>query len=177
MKTFNFTLALVILVTLSGCKAIDSLTHFTIPFNTNVTIKSNLNIGSLPFIPTPPIPLETDQTFKSNNTAKELIEKAYIKTLKLTVLKPDGEDFSILKNIEIYIAADGLDDVKVASLDLVPTGKSSIDLNCSNADLKPFIMKDKFTLKIKTVTDEINTKDYDIQIDGSFWLDAKILGV
>jgi hypothetical protein len=176
MKTLKITLALLISILFGGC---DSLTHFTIPFKTTVTIKATVGglPGEIPFIPTPPIPLETDQTFKSNNTAKELIEKAYIKTLKLTVLKPDGEDFSILKNIEIYIAADGLDDVKVASLDLVPTGKSSIDLNCSNADLKPFIMKDKFTLKIKTVTDEINTKDYDIQIDGSFWLDAKILGV
>jgi len=177
MKTLNLTFAFVMFIILSGCKTVDSLTHFTIPVKTTTTIKASLPIN-IPFdIPTPPIPLNTKQTFDSNNTAKELIEQAYLNTLTLTVLKPEGEDFSILKNIEIYIAANGLDYLKVASLYLVPTGKTTIELDCTEVDLKPFIMKDEFTLKIKTLTDEINTKDYDIQIEGSFWVDAKILGI
>lgn len=177
MKITLKVIMLLVFMGLTGCKVADTLTHFNIPFSQTVTIPASIQLN-LPFnIPTPSITLNLEKTFETNITNKDLIEKLYLNTLHLKILKPEGEDFSILKSIEIYIEADGLTAEKIAWLDDVPSNLSTIELKTSSTDLTPYIMKNSFNLKINTTTDELNIKDYDIQIDGSFWVDAKILGI
>ncbi len=174
----NFILYLLSAVLLlSSCDALDSLTQFNMDMSEEVTIDPTIPIN-VPFdIPTPQITLNTEKTFELNNTKKNLVQEIKLKNLSMTVTSPTGEDFSILNSIEIYIAADSLPEEKIAYLDNIPDSVSKIDLNTVPIDLKDYILKDNFNLRIKTKTDEVNTREYKIKLDARFWVNARILGI
>lgn len=96
----------------------------------------------------------------------------------MTVTSPANGNFNFLKNIEIYISADGLDDVKVASLENIPNNAAMpLQLVVDTVNLKQYILKDKFGLKVKAITDEMTTSEYQISINTTFLVDAKIAGL
>ena len=169
---------LITVVALAGCKKLDKLTQFDMKFDTSVDIPSTVGIN-LPFnILTPDITTNSESSFESNDTRKDLIEKITLKTMEMTVSKPAGEDFSFLKSIEITIKADGLDDKKIAWLNDIPDNAgSTITLETTPDDLKEYIKKDSYKLDVETTTDEILTQDYTIDIHNVFFVDAKILGI
>ncbi len=174
----KYILFLLAVVALSGCEKVDKLTQFDMNYDSSVDIPSTVGIN-LPFnIYTPDITTNSESSFESNDTRKDLIEQINLKTMELTVSKPSGEDFSFLKSIEITIKADGLDDKKIAWKNDIPSNAGNkISLETTSDDLKEYIKKDNFKLDVETVTDEILTKDYTLDIHTVFFVDAKILGI
>lgn len=170
-------LTAIVFIAVSGCKQIDKLTQFTMKYDETVTVPSNIGIN-LPFnILSPPITTNSETEFSVNNTHKDLIEEIRLTKLNLSITAPTGADFSFLKSIRIYISADGLDEIEIAWLDNVPADAGSeIALETANDDIKEYIKKDSFSLRLNTVTDEILTSDYQINIHSEFFVDAKILG-
>ena len=174
----NIIFLLITVAVLSGCEKLDKLTQFDMNFDTSIDIPATVGVN-LPFnIITPDITTNSESSFESNETNKDLIEKITLKTMEMTVSKPDGEDFSFLKSIEITIKADSLDDKKIAWLNDIPANAgSTITLETTPDDLKEYIKKDSYKLDIKTTTDEILTQDYTIDIHNVFFVDAKIFGI
>ena len=123
--------------TFLGCKKIDKLTQFNIEFNNTATIPSSTGIN-LPFnVLTPDVETNSSSTFSSNDTRKDLIEEILLKELRLTINTPNGEDFSFLKSISIYINANGLSEAKIAYNDNVSQNVgSTLALTVLCTDLK-----------------------------------------
>lgn len=177
MKAFKLLFIAAMILILNSCDDLDKYTKFDLNFTQEVTIKASTSV-KLPFnLPTPPVSTNSESAFKTNNTNKDLVEEINLTKLQLKVLSPAGEDFSILKSIEVSISAAGLPTEKVAWLDAVPTGQSTILLDVSSTDLKDYIFADEFTLNVNTVTDEMNTRDYQIEIKSVFNVNAKLLGI
>jgi hypothetical protein len=166
-----------ILFALLGCKKIDKLTQFNMEFNESIVIPSSTGIN-LPFnILTPDVATNAESTFAVNDTRKDLIEEIKLTKLTLTLTAPPNGDFGFLKSISVFISADGLSETKIAWKDVVPSDIGAVlNLEVSDTDLKDFIMKDNFKLKLNTVTDELLTSDHHIDIKSVFFVDAKILG-
>lgn len=160
-----------------ACKKIDKLTHFTMEFNETVVIPSSAGIN-LPFnVLTPDIQTNSESTFASNDTRKDLVEEIRLTKLDLTLKSPAGSDFGFLKSVSVFIAASGLPETKVAWKDNIPSDAGPyLNLDVSNADLKEYIKKDRFSLRLNTVTDELVTSDQQINVHSVFFVDAKILG-
>ena len=168
----------VLFIVFSGCSVVDELTKFDIDYNSKVTVPASSGVELPIVMQTPDVETSSESEFESNNTRKDLIEEIQLKRMRLTITSPSGEDFSFLKSIEIYIKADGVDEILIASLSPVPADAGSqIDLETSGADLKEYIKKDSFTLRVKTATDEVIDNDIDIAILSVFAVDASILGV
>jgi len=163
---------------LGGCETIDKLTQFDMDYEETITIPSSIGIN-LPFtIWTPNIKTNSEEVFQINDTHKDLIEEIVLKELNLNVVSPQGGDFSFLKDIEVYISAEGLDEIKIAwKYDIPDDAGASISLETTNADLKEYIKLDEFKLKLTTVTDELILTDYDVDVKAKFFVDAKILGI
>jgi len=178
-KTMKETLIvfLVFLFIISGCKEIDKLTQFEMEYNETVVIPSSIG-GDLPFYLFA-LDMESDSetTFAVNDTRKDLIEEIILTRMDLTITSPSNGDFGFLESINIFITADGLPDVKIAWMDNVPAdaGKS-LSLETTNSDLKGFLKKESFSLKITTVTDEDIYTDHHIDFNSVFFVDAKVLG-
>jgi hypothetical protein len=175
-KMVKQILVLGIIVSIFGCKKVDKLTQFKMVFNETEVIPSSTGIN-LPFnILTPDIVTNSESTFAVNDTRKDLIEEITLTTLSLTISSPSSADFSFLQSINVYISADGLNEVKIAWKENVPADVSVLNLDITGVDLKEYIKADQFSLRLNTVTDELLTADHQIDIHSEFFVDAKILG-
>ncbi len=173
-KCFSVFILTLLLV---NCDKIDELTMFSIDYDTQVTIQSNVGIN-LPFdVFTPDTETNSESTFESNDTRKDLIEEIKLTKLQLKIASPNDADFSFLESIEVYISAEGLSEVKIASKTSIPETVTSLDLDVVDVDLKDYIKKDSYKLRLNTVTDEAITRDHEIDIKSTFFVDAKILGL
>jgi hypothetical protein len=168
---------LIIGILFPACKQVDKLTMFDIDFTSSVTIPSSSGINLPLDILTPDIETNSESTFAVNNTQKELIEEITLKTMDLEIQSPGGADFKFLKSIEIYLNATDLPEIRIAWDENVSDGIGpNLELETTAKDLKEYIKKDKFNLRVYTVTDETINQDHEILVNSVFHVDAKILG-
>lgn len=173
----NILLPVFILITLTfGCKKAEELTQFDIDYSSEVTIPSSTGI-SLPFdLFTPDVETNSESKFAINDTRKDKIEFISLKKLQLVIKSPSGADFSFLESIEIFINANGLSEKRVAwKENISPSAGSDLSLDVSEINLQEYILKDEFSLRVQTVTDEVITQDHVLEINSTFFVDAKLL--
>ena len=179
MKKYLFSL-LMIVPFLSGCESLSKLTQFDLPFSQSITVPpittEFLALGIPITLNTPEIKTNIDSVLNSYSLETDFVEKITLKEMKLTVSSPAGEDLSFLKDITIYLTASGTDDVKVASATDVST-TTPLLLAVENVNLKSYLLKDKFALKIVVSGDEVTTVEHKVNIDMIFAFDAKVLGL
>jgi hypothetical protein len=162
----------------NSCKKIDKLTQFNMEYNESIVIPSTTGIALPIDLLTPDIESNSESTFAINDTRKDLVEKIVLTSLDLAITSPSGGDFSFLESISIFINAEGLQETRIAWFDEIPpSAGSALVLETSDTDLKEYIKKDNFSLKVNTVTDELISSDHHIEIQAVFFVDAKILGI
>jgi len=176
MKKYLFAL-LIVVPLLVGCDSLSKLTMFELPFDQSVTFPA------MPALNTP-IPLEItgiktniDSVLTSLKLKSDMIQAVKLKKMDFTLSSPADGDLSFLKSVEIFITGEGLDDVKIASTGDVTTNTKNVSLALEDVDLKDFILKDKFGLKIITTTDKATSKEQKINISFKFLVDLKVLGL
>ena len=167
-----------LLVIISSCKKVDELTKFNMNYDTSTTIPASTGINLPINLLTPDIETDSESEFAVNNTRKDLIEEIVLTKLTLNITSPANQDFGFLKSVKIFIAAEGLEEIEIARRENIPTdiGKQ-LELETNNIDIKDYIKKDKFNLRVNTVTDELLGSDVNIDIASRFHVDAKILGI
>lgn len=176
MRTYIFILGSVI-IAMVGCKAVDKLTQFEMDYNSSVVIPASIGIDLPSNIQTPDVVTNSESTFEVKDTRKDMIEEVQLTSLKLTITVPENGNFNFMKSISVFMSAEGVPETKIAWKENIANGAGSVlDLETSNEDLKEYIKKDKFTLRLNTVTDELITTDHHIDIHSVFFVDAKILG-
>jgi hypothetical protein len=169
---------LFIVITFYSCDKLDELTKFDIEYSQRATIPSSTGVD-LPFdVFTPETETNSESEFEINDTRKDLIEEIKLTQLELVIISPDGADFSFLESISVFISADGLDEIQIASLAEVSDNTGTrLNLDTSDIDLKDYIKSDKFGLRLNTVTDELLSTDHELEVNSTFFVDAKILGL
>ena len=174
----NLLLSITTFVLLLNCSIVDELTKFDIDYQTNYSIAPTTLINSPFSIFTPDVTTESESTFENNNTRTDLIESIKLKNIKLTIESPEDGTFNFLKEIHVYIEANDIDEVEIANrFNLEDINSNTILLDIIDEELKAFIKKDSYKLRVKTVTDETINETHTIIIDTKFRVDAKILGV
>ena len=173
----NIILVLTIFFTLSSCDKVDDLTKFDIEYNSKIVIPASAGID-LPFnVFTPDMETNSESKFEVNDTRKDLIEEIKLTELQLIITSPTDADFGFLNSVEVYISAEGLDEIKIAEKDVDENIGNTLDVNVLDIDLKEYIKKDEFNLRLNTVTDEAIGSDHEIDVNSTFFVDAKILGI
>lgn len=174
---FNSIFTLTIAITLSNCKKLDEYTQFNLNYNETIVIPSSTSINLPLNLFTPETTTNSEAEFAINDTRKDLIEEIKLTSLSIELISPTDQDFSFLKSINIYINTDGLGEHEIAKNENVQgDNEILIELSPSTLDLQEYIKKDNFTLRLKTVTDEVLTSDHQIKVNSSFFVDAKVLG-
>ena len=172
-------LVLVLLSAIS-CKKFDKKTQFDLTIEDSFTIPSIVGI-SIPFInfPTPPVNTNIDQQLKIENKKKKKIESIVIKELQLNITNPAFETFSFVNDAKVYMSADGLPELFIASIQNIPfTVGSSISLWVdSSLELEEYIKKDAIDLRVEITTDETILQDVDVNVKATFFVDVKVFGI
>ena len=135
-QLFGFFL-LVLLLVFTSCK---KFTQFDMPYETTVVIPSSTLIDVPVIVGSPEVTTESEQTFAVEDTRKDLIEEILLTDLKLELESPGGSDFSFLKTIEIFIDADGSDEVRAAWKENISenVGKT-LELESTDQDLQSLV--------------------------------------
>lgn len=167
-----------LVVFIGSCDRIDELTMFDVEYTTSFTIPSS-SIIDLPFdITTPETTTNSEATFENNDTRSDLVESVKLRELRLDLTAPSDGDFNFLNEIEIFINAEGLPEVLIASdLNIEPNGLQSINLDVEDTELREYIRGETYTLRTRTLTDETINEDHDIEVFTRFRVDAEILGI
>ena len=96
----------------------------------------------------------------------------------MTIESPENGNFNFLKEIYVYINADGIEEIEIANTVIHDnTNSNVIELDVLGQELKAYLKEDNFNLRIKTITDETISETHTILVDTKFRVDAKILGV
>ena len=174
-KLFPFIAITAILFTVA-CKKVNDLLTFQVGYTSKVSIPATSSIN-LPFdLFTPSITTNSETEFSSRNTNKNLIDKITLNQMKLTITSPTDQRFDFLSSVEVYIQADGLGELKIAESINIPDNIGNVlALTVAGNDIAPYIKKDKFTLRVKTVTDKSTTRQINIDIFSEFQVKAKLL--
>lgn len=167
--------SLLVLLLLFSCEKIRRLTEFNIDYDTFVVVPSSMGLN-LPFnINSPDIETNSESTFEINDTRKDYVKSIFLNNLKLSLISPTNANFNFLKSIKIFISAQGLPEILLASKENIDQSSlKQIELETENADFKNYIIKDHFSLRLQTVTREIITSDHEIKLNSSFKVKAKL---
>lgn len=177
MKKIALYSSLLLLLSVS-CKKVDELTQFELDYTTEITIPSSSGLN-LPFnIFTPDMETNSNTEFEINDTRKDKVEFISLRKLQLVLKTPASSDFGFLKSIEIYIDASGLAEKRIAfDTDISSTIGKILNLEVTDDNLRDYIIQDEFSLRVKTITDELISQDHVIDVNSTFFVDAKILSV
>ncbi|MEJ8757721.1 hypothetical protein WG947_11970 [Pontibacter sp. H259] len=148
MKQILFAFAILLTFATVACDSIDDLLTFYINEEETIVVESNFPVGLIALDPVT-VPTNSEETFKNNRTRAELVKDVTLNKLTLTIPEAEGTDFDFLKNIEIYIAADGLNEVKVAFMEEVPRDVKSLELKLTNAELDEYLKKESYTIRTR----------------------------
>jgi len=179
MKIILYLLIFASLTLVGSCKKFDEKTQFDITINETVEIPSIVGVN-LPFnLPTTSIHTEINEQLEIKDKKKEKIEYINLTELKLSILNPSNKNFNFLKAVEVYISAENLPEILVAKEDNMPNANAQ-EVYVSpieKLDLTEYVKKDAIDLKVVVTTDETIFQKVTIDVQSSFWIDAKVLGI
>ena len=170
-------LILIAVVSVSACQLLDELRTFNLNYSAEFTVPSSSVINLPITLPTPPVTTDSEQQFENQGVESAWIESVKLTGLNLTITSPQGEDFSFLESVSLYMDADGEDEILIADKIPVPEGAgTSIQLDVTGEDLYPYISKSSFSLRTSITTDETMTQSVDFRADMVFEVKATIPG-
>lgn len=170
----RYLIIILVVISLSSCKT--KFTQFFIDYNSIATIPSSTPVNVPVDIYSPDQTTNSSYEFQINDTRKDKIEKITLEDLRITISAPEGETFSFLKDMGVYISADGLQEKLIAyKYDIDNSIGSVLQCEETEEDLQEYIKKDEFTIRLETVTDEIITQEIEVDIYTNFFVDAKLV--
>ena len=122
---------------------------------------------------THPITTNSEAEFESNDTRKDKVEEIKLLKLDLTITAPDGANFDFLKDIYIYIKADGLEEKRIAFKQNIAEGLSMIQMSIDDVELAEYLKKDAFSLRAETVQDKTLSQDLTVLSEMQFQVKAR----
>lgn len=166
------------LIILIGCKRLSEFTTFNMTYDESIVIPATMSVNLPVNLFTPKIESNSQSEFAVNDTRKDMIEEIKLTDLELTITSPSNGNFTFLESIAIFLEADSLPEIEIASREDIPDDTGNfLELNTSDMDLQEYIKKDDFRLRVNTVTKKMIGSDHHIDIHSVFFVDAKILGL
>ncbi len=169
MNKIKLLLLLTISLSLTFTSACTKLLE-TIDFGFNIRgdfpVPANIP-ASIPYdLPSFPIQHNIAKEFEDQGTKADLVKEIRLEYLKLRVDEPIGGDFSFLKDIEIRLKKDGVGEKLVAwKYNVSDAVGQELNLDVTPDVLDTYLKSDNFEMKIKVVTDKVNSEQFKVSYD------------
>ena len=175
MKKALFLAPLALFLLFIGCKKIDQLLTFYIEDSQTIRIPATPLFGSLVSLTPLTVTTKSEDTFKNNNTRADLVKDVSLNKLSMTITDPSGQNFDFLQKIEISIGTNANDQIRLAYLDQVPRGVSTLELTSTNAKLDAYLKAPSYMLTTKVQSGQAIARDVTVRIDSRFKVTANPL--
>ncbi len=163
---------------LVSCNAIKKLGQFYINYNTQAVFPANIPINMPLSITSPSIATNSSEIFQNNKTRSDLIQSVKLSQLTLNITSPQGQTFSFLQNVSIYISSDSLPEVEIASKQNIPANVGdTLTLDVTNVELQNYIKASEIKMRIAGTTDKLITTNVYVNVQARFFVQANLLAV
>ncbi|GAA4347969.1 hypothetical protein GCM10023185_03440 [Hymenobacter saemangeumensis] len=155
-----------------GCKKIQQLLTFTVKHSQTIQIPAIPASTQGTLVTLPPVTVDNSKTYGDNNTRADLVKDVSLHKLSLSISSPSGQNFDFLQRIELYIGSDQSEQVRLAYLDEVPRGVSSIELLSTNTKLDQYLKGASYTITTKVQTRQPVSQALTVRADMQFKVTA-----
>ncbi|PCJ88721.1 MAG: hypothetical protein COA57_03200 [Flavobacteriales bacterium] len=165
-----------IVLLIFACKDKDELLTFKLSVSEEFTVPAfQYVVDTVLTVNVNDIPTNSDKLFKDNGTSSDFVKDIKLSAMSITIVSPTSQNLDFLKTISIYISADGLSEILLASKTTVPTGITTLDLDVSGEAMDDYIKGDFIDLKVETGADETLPQDTELKTDMEFSITANPL--
>ena len=172
MKKALLLAPLALFLLFTGCKKIQQLLTFYIEDSQNIRIPASPPLATLVSLTPLTVSTKSEESFKNNNTRADMVKDVSLNKLTLTITDPSGQNFDFLQKIELYVSTNANDQIRLAYLDQVPRGVSSIELISTGAKLDSYLKASSYTLTTKVQTNQALARDVTVRSDSRFKVTA-----
>ncbi len=154
---------LLVLLASGSCKKVDELTEFDISYSSEAAIPGSPydTSGAVDFL-IPDIKTESSTKFAAGGTSKDFIDGIYLKSLTIT---NQSGDLDFMDAMSVFISADGLPEVLLASKINFPKGTNSVVLDPGGNNIKEYIFKDAISLRLGATVNSLRPEEQKLKID------------
>ena len=170
-KILWVVLGAVAVLSSQSCKKINEATEFTMNYSTEVTVpSSSISVTAPAEFTTPEIPTQSSSRFTAEKTAQDLIESVTMS--KFNFSTPKG-NLDYIKSFSVYISANGVNELLVASKAEVPPGSTLVAADLTGTNIKAHIFKDGIKFRISVVGKTGLSEDQILKIDAGVTVKGK----
>jgi hypothetical protein len=174
MKKLAVLLALTFLIV--SCDELNDLADFEFDYETTFTVPGTIPVAVKDTLESPVIETEMDEYMTDNNTDESKINKITLEELTLSINSPANSDFSFLKEIMIYIKADGMEEKMLASkTNITESIGDTLKFETTSDDLQEYMFKENYQMKAVVETQKAIDQDYELNAYVRFKADADVL--
>ncbi|MBI1221778.1 MAG: hypothetical protein GC180_04160 [Bacteroidetes bacterium] len=149
-----------------SCKKANDLINFGFNIQSSFAIPPGAPINTPIDLPSFPMDYNSAQTFENHDTRADLVKKITLEYMKLNITSPAGEDFSFLKDVELRLAKDGMDDLLVAwKYNISDSIGTELSMDVTDQPLDAYLKSDGSKMKLHVTTDKLTTKEIDVSSD------------
>lgn len=167
----NFAILSLLSFALLGCNNDDD-TQFNLTYSEDFTLPATYGI-EYP-VSTDLIIFETNASsrFNDNETKASLVNEARISSLRISLGTPSGADFGTIDQMNLYIQATNLSEVKIGSIDNPTSGETIIQGDMKVLDVKEYLKQSEFSIRVEFSSDGFNNEDLFCSMNLQFTVDA-----
>jgi hypothetical protein len=167
-KISNFLLILTLpfVASFPSCDKVEELLTFGFNIKGEFDVPPNIPVN-IPFnLPSVPMDYNAEEMFAQNNTKPDMVKEIKLDYIEMTVLEPIGQDFTFVKDIEIYLDKDGLGPKLVAwKYDVSDSTGQKLRLDVTPDALDNYLKSDGLKLKLNVTTDKMTSSTVKVSYD------------
>lgn len=166
----------IFLIALGGCNKVED-TFFR--FDIDETYEMTIPI--IPFdsieapVPTPDVTSTFDQAFEANSTRADKVRDIKLTKLRFVIVDPPEADFFFMKDVELYLAAQGVETTLMAfKFDIPEDIGSVLELETSGENLDKFKNIGSYNFVVNVVTRSSVDRPINVEADMTFRVTADV---
>ena len=126
-------------------------------------------------VPTPDITNTFDQAFEANSTRADKVRDIKLSKLKFTIVTPVEKDFSFMKDVELFLAAQGVETTLIAFKFDIPVEVGNVlELETTGENLDKFKNIGSYNFVVNVVTRAPVDEPIDVKADMIFKVTADV---
>tara|TARA_B110000046_G_scaffold104396_1_gene111845 strand:+ start:323 stop:841 length:519 start_codon:yes stop_codon:yes gene_type:complete len=159
------------LIFLASCNTNED-TEFTIAYSEVFELPATFGIEYPTSTDLISIATESEDRFEENLTTSDRLNTARISNMQISLTGPTGSDLEFVDRINIFISANGLSEIKVASIDGATTNDVLLQADLEVIDVKEYLKLPTILFRVEYSSDGFSNQNRECVLNVRLTVDA-----
>tara|TARA_B110000046_G_scaffold103764_1_gene111290 strand:+ start:95 stop:613 length:519 start_codon:yes stop_codon:yes gene_type:complete len=159
------------LIFVASCNT-DEDTEFTIAYSEVFELPATFGIEYPTSTDLISVETESEDRFEENLTTSDLLNTARLSNMQISMTGPTGTDLEFVDQVNIFISANGLSEIKVASIDGAGTNDVLLQAELEVIDVKEYLKLPTVLFRVEYSSDAFSNQDRECVLNVRFTINA-----